>query len=51
MSQAQQEVKVKLEIKGSLHYKFEYEGRLDEATNLAIQALKDFRKHVLFDEE
>ena len=51
MSQAQQEVKVKLEIKGSPHFKFEYKGSLGDATNLAIEALKDFRKHDLFDEE
>lgn len=51
MSQSQQKVKLKLEIKGSPHYKFEYKGSLNEATKLAIHHLADFRQRVLFDDE
>lgn len=49
MSQAQQKVKVKLEIKGSPKYKFQYEGRLGEALDLCSDALTALKRRVLLD--
>ena len=51
MSEANKTVELKLEIKGSPRYKFEYKGRLEDTLNLAINALKDMKKVILLEEE
>lgn len=48
---AQKNVKVKLEIKGASKFKLEFEGPLDKATQLAIDALQDLRKRLFAYEE
>ena len=47
MTQPTQKVKVKLEIKGSPDFKFEYKGELEKAVDLTIDALNAFKKRVL----
>jgi len=51
MSQANKEVKLKLEIKGSPKFKFEYKGRLGDALDLCSDALAAVKRRVLLDVE
>ena len=45
---SEKNVKIKLEIKGSPDYKWEYKGRLDEALNLAIAHIQGIQQHVSY---
>ena len=51
MSDASKIVELKLEIKGSPRYKLEYKGRLSETLDLAIEALRNLKKFLLYEEE
>jgi len=51
LSKAQEKVKLKLVIKGSPHYKLEYNGTLDEATKMVIHNMAELRKQVFNDDE
>lgn len=51
MSEARKIVELKMEIKGASRFKFEYKGKLEETLNLAIDALRNLKKELLYEEE
>jgi hypothetical protein len=51
MSEARNNVELKLEIKGASQFKFEYKGRLSETLDLALEALRNLKKILLYEEE
>lgn len=48
MTDSEKKVKIKLEIKGSPNYKFEYKGRLDEALKLTRAAIDSLEQNVSY---
>jgi len=44
MSESMKTVKIKINISKPIHYKFEHQGRLIDMIELAIDALKSYKK-------